>query len=306
MFAYCSGLIKNHMAKIITRIKGGIGNQLFCYAAARRLALTNNAELIIDNITGFARDSLYHNTYMLHNFNIPARTATRTERLEPLERYRRGILKLLARRKPFSIRHYYEQEGLDFDARLLTLKVTDTIYLDGYWQSESYFKDVEPIIRKDLEVIAPTDAQNMRAAEAIRENTSIAIHIRWFESPDSSGSHNTSANYYNRAIALLESRISSPHYFVFSDNPDAARERLQLSDGVVTYITHNQGQMSAFADLWLMTQCQHFIIANSTFSWWGAWLASSRTKIVIAPNIVQRGISAWGFKGLIPETWTSI
>ena len=107
------------MNKVITRIKGGVGNQLFCYAAARRLALVNNAELVIDDVTGFARDRQYRRKYMLDRFSIPFRKATSAERLEPFERYRRGIMKWLSRRKPFAERRYLEQEGIDIDERLL-------------------------------------------------------------------------------------------------------------------------------------------------------------------------------------------
>ena len=94
------------MNKIIPRIFGGLGNQLFCYAAARRLALVNDAELVIDDVTGFARDREYRRQYMLDRFRIPVRKATPAERLEPFERYRRGLMKWLSRSKPFMERHY--------------------------------------------------------------------------------------------------------------------------------------------------------------------------------------------------------
>src|SRR5712691_2524903 len=104
-------------------MKGGLGNQLFCYAAARRLALANNAELVIDDVTGFARDRQYRRQYALDSCHIPVRKATPAERLEPFERYRRGVAKWLSRKKPFAERRYLEQEGLDFDERLLDVKV---------------------------------------------------------------------------------------------------------------------------------------------------------------------------------------
>lgn len=141
--------------KVIARIKGGLGNQLFCYAAARRLALVNNAELAIDDITGFARDRQYRRQCALDHFCIPVRKATPAERLEPIERLRRGVLKWLSRKKPFAERRYLEQEGLDFDERLLALKIKDMLFLDGLWQSEGYFKDVEKALREDLRIIAP-------------------------------------------------------------------------------------------------------------------------------------------------------
>ena len=115
--------------KIITRIKGGLGNQLFCYAAARRLALVNNAELVIDDVTGFVRDYQYRRRYMLDHFCITARKAMPSERLEPFERYRRSVVKWLSRRKPFAERRYLEQERWDSDEWLLMLKAKDALYL---------------------------------------------------------------------------------------------------------------------------------------------------------------------------------
>jgi len=293
--------------KIITRIKGGLGNQLFCYAAARRLAMGNNAELVIDDVTGFARDYQYHHQYALDHFRIPCRKATPAERLEPFERYRRGVMKWLSRRKPFAKRRYLEQEGRDFDARLLTMNVKGTLHLDGLWQSEKYFKDVKATIRADLRIIEPSDKQNLCMAENIRSCCSaVAVHVRWFDDPGYVESHNVSANYYQRAIALMESKLGTPRYFLFSDDPEAARTKIVLPEDRMASVSHNRGDENAYADLWLMTQCQHFVTANSTFGWWGAWLAEYKKKIIIAPDISVRGITAWGFKGLLPDGWLRI
>ena len=269
--------------KIIARIRGGLGNQLFCYAAARRLAVLNNAELVIDGVTGFVRDQLYRRNYMLNRFQISARKATPSERMEPFERYRRGVAKWLARRVPFEQRRYIEQESLDFDERLLRISVKGTIYLDGLWENESYFKDAEQIIREDLQVIPPTDDMNKRIAAEIHEKSAVAIHVRWFSAPGSSVSHHISTDYYRDALNLIENTVGKPHYFLFSDNLDAARTMLSLPEGRVTFMSHNRGSDNAYADLWLMTQCKHIIIANSTFSWWGAWLNKNSLKVVVAP-----------------------
>lgn len=294
--------------KLIVRIKGGLGNQLFCYAAARRLAVTNEAELVIDDVTGFARDQQYRRQYALDHFQIPARKATPAERLEPFERYRRGLMKWLSRRKPFAERRYLEQKGRDFDARLLTLWVKDSLYLDGYWQSEGYFKDVEQSIREDLRIIPPADPLNKRMAEEIRNSNAVGMHVRWFEVPDRKRlhNHNVLGDYYQRAIALMESTIDSPHYFLFSDDPEAAREKLALPEERVTVVSHNRGDENAYADLWLMTQCRHFITANSSFSWWGAWLGDSADKTIVTPKLQIKGKVAWGFKGLIPDGWIKV
>jgi len=294
------------MNKVIARIKGGLGNQLFCYAAARRLALLNNAELVIDEVSGFIRDRLYRRMYALHHFSIPARKATPAERLEPFERYRRAIRKILARRQPFAARRYVEQEQLDFDGRLLNLRVRSSIYLDGLWQSEGYFRDVEQTIRDDLRIIPPADSLNQRISEEIQNSNAVALHVRWFDTPDSAATHNVAVDYYRRAITLIEGRVKSAKYFVFSDNPEAARAKLALPDGRATFVSHNQGDEKSYADLWLMTQCQHFIIANSTFGWWGAWLSKHLEKVVISPGIRLEGKAAWGFAGLIPGRWLQI
>jgi Glycosyl transferase family 11. len=296
------------MKKIIARIKGGLGNQLFCYSAARRLALANNAELVIDDVTGFLRDREYRRQYILSQFSIPVRKATPAERLEPFERYRRGLMKYMSRGKPFAERRYLEQEGLDFDERLLAVKVRGTLYLDGLWQSEGYFKDVEQTIREDLKIIPPTDGLNQRLAEEIRSSNAVALHVRWFDAPGRTATHNLSADYYRRSIALMESKTELPRYFLFSDDPEAALATVGLPGGRVTCISHNRRDKYAYADLWLMTLCRHFITANSTFSWWGAWLGGGKEKIVVCPiMIIANGtITAWNFTGQIPSSWLQI
>ena len=294
------------MSKIIVRIKGGLGNQLFCYAAARRLAIANDAELVIDDVTGFVRDHKYRRQYLLDRFHIPARKATAAERMEPFERYRHGLAKWLARRRPFQRRRYVEQERIDFDPRLLDLKVKGTVYLDGYWQSEGYFKDVERTIRQDLKIEPPKGSFNCRVADEIRGCNSVAIHCRWFDQPGKSGVHNAPADYYHRAIDEIERRIDCPRYFVFSDDPLAACFMLGLSAEWVTTVYHNRGDENAWVDLWLMSQCSHFIIANSTFSWWGAWLGQEDTTVVVAPGFRVWGITSWGFDGLLQARWIQI
>jgi Glycosyl transferase family 11 len=292
--------------KIIPRIKGGLGNQLFCYAAARRLALANNAELVIDEVTGFVRDRGYGRQYMLDPFSIPARKAMPSERLEPFERYRRGLMKWVSRGRPFARRSYLKQEGIDFDGRLLEIKVQGTLYLDGLWQSEGYFKDVEQTIREDLRITPPPDELNQRMAGEIRGSNAVALHVRWFDAPGSTATHTLPADYYRRAISLMESKIETPRYFLFSDNPEAALAMLGLLAGRVTCVAHNRGDENAYADLWLMTLCRHFITANSTFSWWGAWLGGRGAKIVCTPDLRLEGKAAWGFKGLIPDGWIKV
>jgi hypothetical protein len=290
--------------KIITRIFGGLGNQLFCYAAARRLALVNNAELVIDDVSGFMRDHEYQRHYQLDHFSIPCRKATPSERLEPLSRVRRYLKRAVNRWRPFQERRYIQQEGMDFDPRLLAIKPRGTVYLEGYWQSELYFKDVESTIREDLRIIPPKDEINLAMAERICGCRAVAVHVRFFDAPEERGANNAPGDYYARAVARMESIAPNAHYFVFSDRSAAARALIPLPEERITLVLHNQGDENAYADLWLMTLCQHFIIANSTFSWWGAWLAGRDGKQVITPGFeVREGKMSWGFKGLLPVEW---
>ncbi len=294
--------------KVIARVKGGLGNQLFCYAAARRLALVNNAELVIDDMTGFVRDRQYRRKYLLDHFRIPGRKATPAEKLEPFERARRAVLKWLNRNRPFHNKRYLEQEGLNFDPRLLDYKVQDTVYLDGLWQSEWYFKDVEAVVRKDLEIIPPEDEINQRIAVQIQQLNAVAVHVRWFDPPCDASSYNVAQNYYQKALGFMDQKVGQPQYFVFSDDPRAARECLALPEDRATFVDHNHRAENDYADLWLMTQCSHFIIANSTFSWWGAWLREANDKIIISPKItiLEGQITAWNFPGLIPSDWLQV
>ncbi len=297
----------NKQKKVICIMRGGIGNQLFCYATARRLALVNDAELVIDHITGFGRHYIYNHTYQLNHFHIYGREAEPKERLEPFGRLRRYLNRRINKLLPFEKKYYIFDDAMDFDRRVLDYKVRGTVYLDGYWQSERYFKDVEKIIRQDLQITPPVDKINQSIAEKIRSHNAVAVHIRFFDAPSEKGENNVSAEYYYRAIIRMEQALSNAHYYIFSDRPEDARLINNLPDHRLTVLTNNQGDKFAYADLWLMQQCQHFIIANSTFSWWGAWLSLNPEKIVIAPNFEKRyGKSWWGFDGLIPEGWIKL
>ena len=295
--------------KIVPRISGGLGNQLFIYATARRLALISNCELALDDISGFANDILYKRRFQLDHFNINCRKANAVERLEPFSRIRRYCMRKFNKLKPFAQCTYLQQEGVDFDQRLLHVKPQGTTYLEGCWQSEGYFKDVEDIIRQDLKIIPPNDSVNLSMASQISGCIAVAVHVRFFDDFQTLGGNNAPSGYYGSAVDLMERTVSSAHYFIFSDKPEFARAQIPLPEDRITLVVHNRGDENAYADLWLMTLCQHFIIANSTFSWWGAWLAENPTKQVIAPGFEVKSttrLTAWGFKGLLPNEWIKL
>jgi hypothetical protein len=164
--------------------------------------------------------------------------------------------------------------------------------MQGYWQDERYFKDIENVIRDSFVITTPHDSENHRWAQTISESNSVCLHARRknykFALP---------TEYYYRAVEYVARKISNPHFYCFSDDPEWLAKNFSI-DYPYTAIHHN-GQDRNYEDLWLMTKCRHYIIANSTFSWWGAWLNPSSDKIVIAP-------ANWGYDTAVPKGWKTI
>jgi hypothetical protein len=273
------------------------------------LALLNNCELVLDHVSGFLFDEEFGRSFQLDKFRIPCRNATTRERLEPFGRVRRKLLRKFNSLIPLNYRNFYVQEGSKFDPRLLDLRPFSRLYLEGYWQSPEYFADIETQIRDDLSIIPPSDPVNLGLAEKIIESEAVAVHVRFFNDPKHSEgciSVNASRQYYEKAVEVIEKRVFDAHYFVFSDRPEAARELISVLDDRVTFVNHNYGDDNAYADLWLMSLCRHFVIANSTFSWWGAWLSNSYEKIVLAPRLDKSFGGGWDCPKLLPKTWIQI
>lgn len=296
-------MIKQKRPVVVARILGGIGNQLFIYGAARRLAIKNKADLVLDHLSGFAYDEVYKRHYQLDHFNIAGRKASSVERLEPASKLRRYIKRYINKRRPYTNRNYIYQDVNEFDSRLLDFRFSGVLNLEGYWQGVKFFEDVQDTIRQELTIKPPLDSGNLKMAGRIREVMSVAIHVRFFDDPKRGD--DTSIDFYNRAIQMMESQIPDAHYFVFSDRPEEAAKKIDLPSARMTLVKNNVGDSSAYADLWLMTLCRHFIIANSTFSWWGAWLSESVGKKVIAP--IDAGCqkkSSTAFNNILLDEWT--
>lgn len=300
--------------KLVVRLKGGLGNQLFCYAAARRLARVNGAELVIDSVTGFKYDRLYQRNYALGAFNIPARFATRPELMEPFGRLRRLVSRKLSERKPLGQRRYIQQVGVDFDPGILTLRLNEGMtYFDAFGQSERYFADIRDELQQDLAMAAPADPMNLDLADQIQSVCSVALHVRWFDGGTVPHSSNMALSYYAQAVALLLSKIGQAHFFVFSDRPDETKSLLEpvLQGQPSTVVLRNVVTGNSHADFWLMRQCRHFVIGNSTFAWWAAWLGErpdGGTQVVAPARNVdpEFSVTAWGFPYLLPDRWTAL
>ena len=120
-------------------------------------------------------------------------------------------------------------------------------------------------------------------AQQMRSEKAVAVHVRFFSPIREVLGDKVIVDYYAEAIDLMETKIKNAHYYIFSTDLSAAKKLISLPDSRCTLVAHNSGDEYAYRDFWLMSQCEHFITANSTFSWWGAWLNKNRTKIVICP-----------------------
>lgn len=262
---------------------GGLGNQLFQYATGRRLAELNGARLKLD-LTAF--DAYQLHSYALHHFNIRAEIATRNE-LRIFQAIRRSkVLRAIASAPPPALGKsaYVREESLRYNERVQLIR--GSIYLDGYWQSEMYFEPIRDQLRRELTVKTPPDAANRRVASAIKDGPSASIHVRlgdYLSDPLTRRTHGlVPAAYYEKAVARILTVDPDVRFFLFSDNPKEALKRIPLSASTVESVAINDATRN-FEDLRLMNLTKHHIIANSSFSWWGAWL-SEGSGITIAPQ----------------------
>lgn len=272
---------------IITHIIGGLGNQMFQYAAGRALALANGVPLHLD-VSGFEGYGL-HQGFELHRvFGCEAPLASNEEvgavlgwRSAPLVRrilVRSELTKL--RGQAFVVEpHFHYWPGIR--------NLPATVYLQGYWQSERYFAAVADAIRADFSFRQPLSAINAAIAEKIGAGgAAVSLHVRrgdYVSNPTTYAAHGLcSLDYYRAAVHHVAERIEAPEFFVFSDDIEWVRNKLGI-DFPCHYVDHNQG-VESYNDMRLMSLCRHHIIANSSFSWWGAWLNPREDKIVVAPQ----------------------
>lgn len=286
---------------IVVRLTGGLGNQMFQYAAGRRLAHVLGTELELD-ISGFEDYPL--RAYALGNLNIE-------EKFFQYDANWRGnskqgivsqIFRKVLRKKTVSHLKHVREKHFHFDPEILELK--DNVFLEGYFQSERYFRDVEPIIRKEFVVRTPLSGTNRRIAEQVTGCESVSLHVRrgdYVSNPHSNRYHGVcKPAYYFRCMTYVTSHVKNPHFFVFSDDPQWVKTNLNLSYPT-TFVTQNDLNKGC-EDMRLMSLCRHHITANSTFSWWAAWLSINVGKIVVCPRNWFRGASH-NDKDLIPGSW---
>ena len=289
---------------IIVKLMGGLGNQLFQYALAKHIAVCRNTELKVD-ISLFKTYKLHN--YSLEPFNLEQKFANRNEiaslTLDNYSYTRRAINRLF-NKPPIPASTYIKEKHFHFDAEILSLP--DNVYLEGYWQSEKYFLGIRDIIHNDFTIVKQPSKKNYELGNTIKSCEAISIHIRrgsYLLSEHITSHGVCPLDYYHRCVERLTIQVNNPHFYIFSDDPEWTKENLQLSFPV-TYVSHNDAE-NDFEDLRLMSFCKHHIIANSTFSWWSAWLSSNSGKIVCAPRqwFGKERQSTRNMNDLLPPNW---
>jgi len=305
--------------KIVIKIAGGLGNQLFQYALGRALSIDREVPLWLD-ISFFNDDPAYDRVYLLNQFNIHADKLLE----KPYEQnyswvfnqlvkyYRKFESKFIKKNKIFIDELYYtDNESESFSGYLkgepynrffknIFQNKSIMLILNGYWQSEKYFKLIENILRDDFKMLLDIPNSAKELSFLLQSKNSICIGIRQYsDSAASAGHYRLEADYYSKAIDIISERVTNPEFYVFTLEKDWVKENIK-TNYPLTVIEPALTNETAYIDLYLMSQCKHFIIANSTYHWWGAWLGYNKDKIVVAPD------KGWGNECAVPNKWIKI
>ena len=286
---------------IIVEIIGGLGNQMFQYAFAKFLS-TKGYEVKID-ISAFETYKL-HGGYQLSQYNIDIETATKDEC--QLVYNKNLIFKIL---KKFGIepKNLVKEKSLLFNETLLNIE--DNKYISGYFQSEKYFVSIRDALRKNFLIKKKLTPYTLKIQEQINNmQNSCSIHVRrgdYISNNVSNSIHGScDLEYYKDAIKLINQTYPNTNYVVFSDDIGWVKENLVIENAL--YIDNTEKRIP-HEDMYLMSLCQNNIIANSSFSWWAAWLNQNETKTVIAPKRwFVNEIMLKQSEDIVPQEWIKI
>lgn len=317
---------------IIIRLTSGLGNQLFQYATARNIAYKHNTILKIDKISYYSDD---FRSCELFNYKINAYEIKTTDllKLKPLQGYFLLFVKFFAGRiRAARLYLKFESKWLNYYAHYNTkfsqlnplikkriliqryyhyddeiLKTPDNIYLIGYFQSWKYFNDIRSILIKELQPKFPIIGKNNEILTTIRDCNSVSIHIRrgdYFTNKENRELFEVyNLEYFQKAIQLIKTKINNIQLFLFSDDINWVKNNFKVDEEI--YYIEKQDERQTIIDLYLMSNCKHNIISNSSFSWWGAWLNNNPEKIVIAPKKWLNS-DDYNIKDLLPPNWIRI
>jgi hypothetical protein len=291
---------------IIVKLQGGLGNQMFQYAIGKNLSMIKNVPLKLD-INFYKNND--HRKYLLNNYNIFESFASLEEVLKIGYRGLSGIYGSIYKRfqkiLPIRLRTIiYENYLKPYNNKVLN--TGKTIYLDGYWQSEKYFHQNRYQIKQLFSNPKRVSEDIMNYCKKILKCKSVSIHIRrgdYVTNPETSKVHGIcSLEYYHKSMEFIASKEKDVQFFIFSDDLHWVMENFQSN--YYFELVNFKDNSSPVEELWLMSQCKHHIIANSSFSWWGAWLSQNPQKMVIAPK--KWFNQKTNTKDLLPSHWKQI
>jgi len=301
---------------IIVNLMGGLGNQMFQYATAKRLSLSLNTELRID-VSGFRKNTRnQEHTYQLGHFNIQASHATSADLLHFRSRKRRhhrfvpDIRKWAFRRKGRASGTLFHEEGAGSRFKPEVLELRDDTYLYGHFNSYKYFDSIRKELLSEYTPKSRLSDDGSRTEMLIEGTGSISIHFRrgdYVDDPEVKKSVDgiLTESYFRNALAILLEKIPDPHLFVFSNDIAWVKERHSFPCDV-TFVDFNSPQRG-YEDLWLMSRCKHNITAGgSTFSWWAAYLNPNRDKLVVRTKDVNNDPLYNHPSDLFPPEWVVI
>ena len=280
---------------VIIRIIGGLGNQMFQYAYAK--ALQNKGYDVKIDISAFDTYKL-HGGYQLDKFDIDLKNATKEEvKLY----YKKDIVSQILNR--LNIKHtIIKEKGLSFKKRLL--KPSDNTYIQGYFQSEKYLFDIANI-NEIFTINNPISNYTKEIKKLILDsNNSCSIHIRRGDYIDDPIFEVCEIDYYKKAMKFMEKKMGTISYFVFSNDIKWVKENIKAKN--IVYVDSKEPRIP-HEDMFLMSLCKNNIIANSSFSWWGAYLNQNKEKLIIAPkNWFKTARKIKQSKDLVPKSWIKL
>lgn len=264
---------------VIVKMSGGLGNQMFQYALYRKIQQTGKAVKL--DLSSF-QDKNAFRRFSLDIFPIEYQTANLEECRKLGECSYRPVDKI--RRKMFGLKESYYQEDLDKGYQPEILEM-DPVYLDGYWQCERYFQDIREKILEDYTFPKKISIESSRLQERIKNTESVSIHIRRGDYLDAANykiyGNICTVEYYQSAISRMRKLCEKPNFYLFSNDSEWAKEIFGDTEDIT--IVEEDKERPDYEDMFLMSRCKHNIIANSSFSWWAAWLNQNENKRVIAP-----------------------
>ena len=295
---------------IYLNLDGGLGNQMFQYAFARSLTLKYKTELFFIEklLNKKIKNNQISRSFELDVFNIK-KSKVKLTNLKKTIFFFYNLFNILLVKfgfKNLQTSNYFVERNFSYNKGIN--KIKKDCFLSGYWQSPLYFQSVESIIRKDFIFPQIKESTNIEILKKIKKTNSVSIHVRRgdFLNTKDHGIHGVcSLRYYENAISYILSNTEKPVFFIFSDDQEWVKQNFNLVSNYY-FVEGNTGKKS-YLDMHLMSECKHNIIANSSFSWWGAWLNSNNEKIIIAPD---KWFSNKTFNiqtnDLIPKNWIRI